>query len=80
MSLVTVDEIYSGSSPDEKVYIVAAKIVLLRPRQGGGTIILLDDGQRIHTNDAPESIADRLEVALLKTQKLYPAGNGDGTA
>ena len=80
MSLVTVHEIHSGNSLDERVDIVAAKIILLRQRHGNGTIIYLDNGQRIHTNETLEIIADRLEVALLKKEKIHPAGKGDGTA
>ncbi len=74
MYLVTVHEIFSGNAPDEQVYIVAAKIILLRQRPGGGTIIQMDDGQRIYTKETPERIADRLRQALSKKGKPFSTG------
>jgi len=69
MCLVTIREIHSGDILD----IVAAKIVLVRRSQSDGTIIQMDDGQRIHTSENTKVVGARLALALRKI-------NGDGTA
>ena len=73
MSLVTVSEFLAGDIPDEQVDIVATKIVLIRQRQCGGTIIQLDGGKCIHTKEVPKVVGARLALALRKIK-------GDGTA